>query len=169
MYQEGNEWEYKFLPLAISENRSDKVIDLKVYKNHNALIIKSHVFLGKHDSKFQCRRCLNSVSSQITLIENMQRCNQQQITAIKVSKESDVYWKKRFHKNPFYFGIYAVSEVDNEIDNSNRSRETTFIFKQHLVCNGYYIVSELIDLLQSGLYEFPLGCENVHWFVDEVN
>ena len=34
--------------------------------------------------------------------------------------------------------------------------------------NGYYIISELNDVLKSGYYESPLGYDNVDWFVEEV-
>ena len=34
--------------------------------------------------------------------------------------------------------------------------------------NGYYITSELNDVLQSGYYKSPLGYDNFYWFVDEV-
>ena len=46
--------------------------------------------------------------------------------------------------------------------------KTTNIYKQEPVCNGYYIVSELEDILKSGYYKSPLGYENVKWFVDEI-
>ena len=34
--------------------------------------------------------------------------------------------------------------------------------------NGYYIICELEDVLESGYYESPLGYDNVDWFVKEV-
>ena len=34
------------------------------------------------------------------------------------------------------------------------------------VYTGYHIMSDLNDVLKSGYYEFPLGCNNVNWFVD---
>ena len=42
------------------------------------------------------------------------------------------------------------------------------IYKQNPVLNGYYIISELKDVLESGYYESPLGYDNVDWFVKEV-
>ena len=76
--------------------------------------------------------------------------------------------KKHFHKNPLYFRIYADFEVDNEKDNSKIRNKTTNIYKQNPVLNGYYIISELNDVLESGYYESPLGYDNVDWFVKEV-
>ena len=55
-----------------------------------------------------------------------------------------------FHKNPLYFRIYADFEADNEKDNSIVRNKTTNIYKQNPVLNGYRIVSELEDVLQSG-------------------
>ena len=46
--------------------------------------------------------------------------------------------------------------------------ETTNIIKQNQACNGYYVVSELNNVLKSGYYEPPLGLNNVFWFVTEV-
>ena len=46
--------------------------------------------------------------------------------------------------------------------------KTTNIYHQKPVCNGYYIVSELNDVLKSGYYHSPLGYENVDWFVNEM-
>ena len=59
-YQDDNKiWKNKLIPLEISENNSEYEIDLLIYKNHYALIKKLHVFLGKPDCKFVCRRCLS--------------------------------------------------------------------------------------------------------------
>ena len=76
--------------------------------------------------------------------------------------------KKRFHKNPLYFRIYADFEADNEKDNSIIGNKTTNIYKQNPVLNGYYIVSEIEDVLKSGYHKSPLGHNNVDWFVNEV-
>ena len=46
--------------------------------------------------------------------------------------------------------------------------KTTNIYKQNPVLNGYRIVSEMEDILQSGYYKSPLGYDNVDWFVIEV-
>ena len=76
--------------------------------------------------------------------------------------------KKHFHKNPLYFRIIADFESDNEVDGSNIGNKTTNIYKQIPVLNGYYIISELEDVLESGHYESPLGYDNIDWFVKEV-
>ena len=62
----------------------------------------------------------------------------------------------------------ADFECNNEINNSLIGSKITNIFKQNPTCNGYYIVSELNDILQSGYYKSPFGENNVDWFVDEV-
>ena len=94
---------------------------------------------------------------------------QQEITSsIRTSNESHIYWKKYFHKIPLYFRIYADFECNNEIDNSNMGNKTTNIYNQNAVCNGYYIVSELNDILKSGYYHSPLDYNNVDWFVNEM-
>ena len=102
------------------------------------------------------------------LIKHKTKCDNNNITTIRTSNESHLYWKKHFHKNPLYFRIYADFEADNEKDNSVLGNKTTNIYKQNPVLNGYHIVSELEEVLKSSYHKSPLGSNNVDWFVDEV-
>ena len=167
-YQDQNQWKHKLIPIEISKNNSDRVIDLAIYKNHYVLIRKLVVFLGDHNKKYICRRCLSSYTSENMLMKHKQKCGEDNITTITTSKESHLYWKKHFHKKPLYFRIYADFEADNEKDNSFIGNKTTNIFKQNPVLNGYHIVSELEDILKSDYYQSTLDYNNVDWFVDEV-
>ena len=167
-YQDGDKWKHNLIPIEISKNGSNKVIDLLIYKNHYALIKKLHVFLGDHNKSFVCRRCLNSYTCENALINHKEKCGDDNICTIRTSNESHLYWKKHFHKNPLYFRIYADFEADTEEDGSKIGSKTTNIYKQNPILNGYYIISELNDVLESGHYESPLGYNNVDWFVKEV-
>ena len=167
-YQDGDKWKHNLIPIKISKNGSDKVVDLLIYKNHYALIEKLHVFLGDHNKSFVCRRCLNSYTCENALTNHKQKCTNIIVSTIRTSNEPHLYWKKHFHKNPLYFRIIADFEADNEKDNSKIGNKTTNIYKQNPVLNGYYIISELNDVLESGYYESPLGYDNVEWFVKEV-
>ena len=167
-YQDGDKWKHNLLPTEISKNESDNVIELLIYKNHYALIKKLHVFLGDHHKNFVCRRCLNSYTCENALINHKEKCGDDNICTIRTSNESHLYWKKHFHKNPLYFRRYTDSEADNEKDDSKIGNKTTNIYKQKPVLNGYNIISELNDVLESGYYESPLGYDNVDWFVQEV-
>ena len=51
-YQDKDKWKHIIIPIEISKNDSDKVIDLLVYKNPYALIKKLHVIFGKSQQKF---------------------------------------------------------------------------------------------------------------------
>ena len=102
------------------------------------------------------------------LMKHKQKCGEDNITTIKTSNESHLHWKNHFHKNPLYFRIYADFEADNEKDNSSIGNKTTNIYKQNPILNGYEIVSELEDVLQSGYHKSPLGYNNADWFVNEV-
>ena len=95
-YQDQNQWKYKLIPIEISKNNSDRVIDLAVYKNHYVLIKKLDVFLGDHNKKFICRRCLSSYTSENMLIKHKEKCGDDNITSIKTSNESHLFWKKTF-------------------------------------------------------------------------
>ena len=167
-YQDQNQWKHKLIPLEISKNNSDRVIDLAIYRNHYVLIKKLDVFLGDHNKKYICRRCLSSYTSENMLMKHKPKCENNDITSIKTSNESHLYWKKHFHKNPLYFRVYADFEADNEKDDTIVGNKTTNIYKQNPVLNGYHIVSELEDVLKSDYYESPLGYDNVDWFVNEV-
>ena len=167
-YQDQNQWKHKLIPIEISKNESDRVIDLAIYKNHYVLNKKLDVFLGDHNKKFICRRCLNSYTSENMLMMHKPKCENNDITTTRISNESHLHWKKLFHKNPLYFRIYADFEADNEKDNSNIGNKTTNFYKQNPVLNGYHRISELEDVLKSGYYKSPLGYNNVDWFVDEI-
>ena len=167
-YQDKNKWKHNLIPIEISKNNSDRVVDLLIYRNHYALIKKLNVFLGDHHKNFICRRCLNSYTSENMLRIHKPKCENNDITTIRTSSESHLHWENHFQKNPLYFRIYADFEADNEKDNSIVGNKATNIYKQNPVLNGYRIVSKLEDVLQSGYYKSPLGYDNVDWFVDEV-
>ena len=167
-YQDKNKWKHNSIPKEISKNKSDRVVDLLIYTNHYALIKKLNVFLGDHHKNFICRRCLSSYTSENMLRIHKQKGENNDITTIRTSPGSHLHWKNHFHKNPLYFRIYADFEADNENDNSIVGNKTTDIYKQNPVLNGYRIVSELEDVLQSGYYKSPSGYDNVDWFVEEV-
>ena len=167
-YQDKNQWKHKLIPIEVSKNNSDRVIDLAIYKNLYALIKKLNVFLGDHNKKFICRRCLNSYTSENLLLLHKPKCENNDITTIKTPTESHLHWKNHFHKYPLYFRIFADFVADNEKDNSNMGNKTTNIYKQNPVLNGYHIVSELEAVLQKGYHKSLLGYDNVDWFVDEV-
>ena len=156
----------KLIPLEISKNVSDKVIDLIIYKNHYVLIKKLYVFLSKDKYKYICRKCLNSYTSHNMLIKHKNLC--QEIQQLKTSPDSHIYWKKYFHKNKLYFRIYADFEADNKKEDTSIGEKTTNIYKQEPVCNGYHIQSELSYILKSGYHKSPSGHENVDWFVHEI-
>ena len=49
-----------------------------------------------------------------------------------------------------------------------KANKTTNIYKQNPACNGYYIISELGDVLQSDFSKSPLGFDNVDWFAKDI-
>ena len=160
-YQDGDKWKHNLLPTQISKNESDNVIDLLIYKHHYALIKKLHVFLRDHHKSFVCRRCLNSYTCENALINHKEKCGDDNICTIRTSSESHLYWKKHFHKNPLYFRIYADFKAGNEKDDSKIGNKTTIIYKQKPVLNGYYIIPEIENVLESGYYESLLGYNNI--------
>ena len=102
------------------------------------------------------------------LIKQKQKCGEDNITTIKTSTDSHLYWKKYSHKKPFYFRVYVEFEAGNEKNKSSIGNKTTNIYKQNPVLNGYHIESELEDVLKSGYHKSPLGYNNVDWSVNEI-
>ena len=167
-YQDQNQCKHKLIPIEISKNDSDRVIDLAIYKNHYVLIKKLDVFLGDHNKMFVCRRCLSSYTTENMLMTHKKNCDDDNITSIKTSNETHLHWKNHFHKNPLYFRIYADFEADKEEDSSIIGNQITNVYKRNPVLNGYHIISELEDVSKSEYYKSPLGYYNVDWFVNEV-
>ena len=167
-YQGENKWKHKLSPIEVCKNNSDRVIELLIYKNHNALIEKLNVISGDDHQNFVCRRCLNSYTCENALINRKEKCGEENIFTIRTSNDSHLYWKKHFFENQLCFWIIAVFEADNEIDNSNIGNKSNSIYKQIPVLIGYYLLSDLEDVLKSGYYESPLSYNNVDWFVREV-
>ena len=158
---------HKLIPIEISKNESDKVTDLLIYKNHYVLIKKLNVFIGKHDCRYVCRKCLNSYTTNSMLNKHKKLCKENQ--QLKTSPNSHIYWKKYSQKNKLYFRIYADFEADNKKESTSIGNKTTNIYKQEPVCKGYQIVSDLEEVLKSDYYKSHLGHENVNWFVDGIN
>ena len=167
-YQDQNKWGHKLIPIEVSKNEPDRVIDLLIWKDPYALSKILIVFLGDINKKFVCRRCLFSYTSKNMLMLHEPKSENNDITSFRTTPESHLHWKNYFFKKPLYFRIYADFEADNEIDISSIGNKATNIYKQNPVLNGYHIESELNDFLKSGYYKSPLGYSNVDWFVDEV-
>ena len=158
---------HKLIPIVeVNKNESDKVIDLITYKNHYVLIKKLNVFIGKHDCKYICRKCLNSYTTHNMLVKHKKLCQENQ--QLKTSTNSHIYWKKYFQKNKLYFRTYPDFDADNKKENTNIGDKTTNIYQQEPVCNGYQTVSDSDHVLKSEYHKSPLGYENINWFVDEI-
>ena len=111
-YRDQNKWRHKLIPIEISKNESDEVIDLLIYQNHYALIKKLNVILGDHHKIFICRSCLNSYTSEKMLILHKPKCENNDITTIKTSPESHLPWKKNlFIKIHYILGFMQISKL----------------------------------------------------------
>ena len=53
-YQDQKKWRLKLIPIDVSRNDSNRVVNLLIYKNHYALIKKLNLFLGDHNKNFIC-------------------------------------------------------------------------------------------------------------------
>ena len=136
-YRDESKKRHRLVPVEFTKYISNRVVALVFNENRYVLNKNFDVFLGKHDSEYVCRRCLSWYSSQNVLIKYKQKCNQQKITRIITSNESQCHWEKEFHKNLFFFSVYADFEADIENDNSCKVDKLTNIYKKTPVCNGF--------------------------------
>ena len=95
-YQDKNKWKHSLIPIEISKNESDSVVDLIIYKNHYVLNRKINVFLGDHHKNFICRRYLSSYTSENMLMLHEPKCEKNDITTIRTSPDSYLHCKKMF-------------------------------------------------------------------------
>ena len=130
-YQGGKIWKHILIPIEISKNDSDRVVDL--LKKQYALIEHLHVFLGNHDKSFVCKRPLNSFTNENALINHKEKCGDDNICTIRTLNVCHLYWKKHFHKNSSFFRIIADFEADYEIHGSDLGDKTINIYKQNPV------------------------------------
>ena len=70
------------------------------------------------------------------LLKHEQRCEQQEVAAIKTSNYSHLCWRKYFPKTSLCFRVLADLEPDNEVDIFNIVIKTTKLYKQNPACNG---------------------------------
>ena len=110
-YQDGDKWKHNLIPIEISKNDSDKVIDLLIYKNHYALIKKLNVFLGDHHKIFICRWCLNSYTCENAL-KNHKR-NVEKITYVLSEHRMNHIFigKNIFIKIHYILGLLPISKL----------------------------------------------------------
>ena len=111
LYQDGDKWKHNLIPMKISKNESDKVIDLLIYKIHYALTKKLHVILGNHNKSFVCRRCLKSCTCENALINHKEKCGDDNICTIRKSNESHLYWKNIFMRIHYILGFLLISKL----------------------------------------------------------
>ena len=104
--QDQNKWRNKLIPIEVSKNKSDRVIDLAFYKNHYLLNKKLDVFLGDHNKKFICRQCLSSYTSENMLMKHKQKSGDHKLTIIKIFIGTNI-----FIRIFYIFGYMLISKL----------------------------------------------------------
>ena len=128
LYEDQNKWRQKLIPIQVSKLIQ---IDLLIFLVTTIILIKIlNVYSGDRQNFFICRRCLNSCTSEKMLMIHKPKCGEDDICSVRSSIESQLHWRKPFHKNPLCFRMYADFEVDNEIDNFIIGNKTTIFINQ---------------------------------------
>ena len=96
------------------------------------------------------RRCLSSYTNQNELSKHKQRFELQEITSIRTSKESRLYWKKTFRRIYYSLGFTPILKLIMKLISLIMVIKQPKFIKKNPVCNAHYIISEVIDVLQSG-------------------
>ena len=109
-YQDQNQWKHKLKPFEISENDSERVIDIAIYKNHYALMKKLDVFLGDHNKKFICRRCLCSYTSENMLMLHKPNVRIMILLLLELQMNHILIGKNIFTKIHYILGFRQISK-----------------------------------------------------------
>ena len=110
-YQGKNKWNYNLIPIEISKNESDRVVDLITFKKHCVLFKKLNVVLGDHHKNLMCRRCLNSYTSENMLMKHKPKCENSNLTTIRTSPQSHIYWKIFFIRIHYIFEYMQILKL----------------------------------------------------------
>ncbi len=161
-------------PLYIGSNEEgDRVIDLLYYKEHFILIKKLHTFGRNNQShrNYLCRRCMNGFRTEQALNNHKELCDKQEITRIVFPKDNSFKFNKYHYKINLPFRIYADIEsmqvpVEENLEGSPPEK-TTNIYKQVPINIGYYILSDLPDVLEPGYHSY-FGEDCASWFVEKI-
>ena len=155
--------------MAIVKNESEKVIDLLIYKNPSVLIKNLHLFLNNHTCKILCRGCLSSYTSEIVIMKHEQNCEQQENMIIKTQKILICFRRNNFIRILYVFGyMQSLKLIRKLILMVYVIKQLILTNKVRYVKDRFHIVSEIDDVLKSGVYESPLGYDIADSFVDDV-
>ena len=165
--------DYKLVPLYISKNiENRRIINLILYKNHNILLKKLHVFIDKHDNIYVCPNCLSSYTVQSKLITHKRLCCNKNKSNYIPCKETHVRWNKYYQKMQIYSIIIADFEARNEpiINQDNVVSKTIDVCQQIPTCNGFYVINKINNLpIEMDYYKSTFGENNIKWFLNKIN
>ena len=115
MYRDKHQWKHSLIPIEISRNDSDGVVDIFLYKNPCDLFKKFNAFLGDHHKKFICRRCLILYEGENMLTLHKPKSENFDITINRTSSASHLLWKNHSHKILIDFRIFADFDADKNL------------------------------------------------------
>ena len=106
-------------PIQINKNYLQPQIDLLLYQNRCCLITKLHCLINKDSHmKHVCRRCLTAFSSEPVLLDQMERCINQQPSIITFSWKNHLNFEDYHMKIPLPKRVYADFECINQPTNN---------------------------------------------------
>ena len=124
--------DYTLVPLYNYKNNENRrnVVSI-LFKNLYILLQKLHVFIGKQDSRYVCRNCLNCYSNQSELTTHEILCGNNDKSVYIHCKETHVNWDNFYQKIPIYSNIIADFEAENQpmIVQGTHQRKTIDIYR----------------------------------------
>ena len=150
-----------------------------MYENHYCLITKIHTLLNNNDGhcKFVCRRCLTTYANEHTLIDHIERCENQQPTKITFPLNDQLYFNEYWMKTNLPFYIVADFECMNiptkslavtTNDKGKQGENTQTLFKQLPSYVGYYFINKITNENQYYYYIPNKQIKPEDWFVNEM-
>ena len=102
---------FKLVPLYNYKNNENRrnVVSI-LYKNLNILLQKLHVFIGKQDSRYVCRNCLNCYSNQSELTTHEILCGNNDKSVNIPCNETHVNWDNFIKKFQYIQFLLLISK-----------------------------------------------------------
>ena len=101
-------------PKYINKNYTKPQIDLLLYKNHYCLITKLHTLISNNShTKYICRRCLNTFSTQLVLNTHINMCQNNEACKIIFPKDDQLNFNQNFMKIGIPIRVYYDFECFN--------------------------------------------------------
>ena len=130
---------------------------------------KLNAIVSNCNCNFICKNCLNSHTCQIMFINQKEKFEQNKRSLILKLQMNLIFFGKRiFIRILYILRFFQIFKLIMKLIILVSAKKQLLFVKKNPVLNGYYKISKLNDVLNSGYYRSNLDFDKVDWFVDEV-